>query len=333
MDTCTNAGASAPEHDGVGRTATRRRFLQTVAGTGAASLLPWTTFEVSAASRSGAGRWEIEAARFVQEFGDFSTLPVFRFFALGNTPTAGFVPVLRTVERRRMRLDIYNSLDFAIQPAIVDGEIGPIIPPGEMRTWRFRMPDAGTWLLTEASLGAAGGPVGFAGVLIADPKPVAFSMIPDMDTGFDREFVLLYQDMDDRWNLALDSGDPPDTSLYEPNYHTLNGLIFPHTASDPATLVSCAVGERVRIHFGNLGHVRQAVHFHGYHVDILMRNRVPETTLPEKDTIELPAYSTAEIAWTVNQPGLYPIHPHSLTTVTDNGQYPGGQITLINAAP
>ena len=312
--------------------ADRRRFIQCAAGLGAASLLPWPAFEVSAAARPGGFLWEIEAARFVQNYGDGSQLPVFRFFPRGDTPAAGFVPVLRTVERRRIRISVHNSLDFPIQPAIVEGEYGPVVPPGEMRTWRFRMPGAGAWLITEASLGLAGGPVGFAAILIADPKPASFTRIADRDSGFDRDYVLMYQDMDSRWNIALDAGDAPDTSIYEPNYHTLNGLVFPHTLDDPATRLNCAVGERVRIFCGNLGHVRQSVHFHGYHFDVMARNRVPETSLPEKDTVGLPGYTTAEIAWTVNQSGLYPIHPHSLTSVTDNGTYPAGQITLIDAS-
>ena len=53
--------------------------------------------------------------------------------------------------------------------------------------------------------------------------------------------------------------------------------------------------------------------------------------LPMKDTIGLPGYQTAELRLPVTQPGVYPLHPHSLTTVTDNGVYPAGQILLIDA--
>ena len=148
---------------------------------------------------------------------------------------------------------------------------------------------------------------------------------------YDREYNLLYQDADDRWNIALDVGGVPDTSVYEPNYHTVNGLTFPALASDPDTLIACTVGERVLLRLGNLGHVRQSIHFHGYHVEIIKRNRVAETMLPMKDTIGLPGYSTAELIVPVTQPGIYPVHPHSLTTTTDNGLYPNGQLLLISA--
>ncbi|NIR28875.1 MAG: multicopper oxidase domain-containing protein, partial [Gammaproteobacteria bacterium] len=83
---------------------------------------------------------------------------------------------------------------------------------------------------------------------------------------------------------------------------------------------------------GNLGHVRHAIHFHGYHVEIVSRNNVPETMLPAKDTIPLPGYTTAELNLAVTQPGIFPVHPHSLTNVTDNGLYPHGQIVLIDAS-
>ena len=67
-------------------------------------------------------------------------------------------------------------------------------------------------------------------------------------------------------------------------------------------------------------------------MEIATRNNVPETMLPVKDTIGLPAYTTAELVLPVNQPGVFPVHPHGLTTTTDNGLYPNGQILLIDAS-
>lgn len=183
-------------------------------------------------------------------------------------------------------------------------------------------------MLTENLLSVAAGPVGFGAMLISDPLRSA-----DVVAGYpiNREYVLLYQDADDRWNLAVDAGELPDTSIYEPNYHLLNGLTFPETSVDPDTLIACHVGENVLLRMGNLGHVRQSIHFHGYHADMVRRNNVLEQMLPMKDTFPLPGYQTADVVLPVLQSGRFPVHPHSLTMTTDNGKYPFGQITQIFA--
>ena len=58
---------------------------------------------------------------------------------------------------------------------------------------------------------------------------------------------------------------------------------------------------------------------------------MPNTVLPPKDTVAVPGGGTTDVILNVNQTGLYPVHPHSLTAVTANGLYPYGQLTLIEA--
>ena len=212
---------------------------------------------------------------------------------------------------------------FPIQPQIVDFDTGPVIEPGQVGEMMVLIPPAGTYLLTDALLGPVAGPIGLGAMLIS--RQFLLSVSPR------HEYTLLYQDIDDRWNFDIDGGFEPDVSVYEPNFHIVNGLTFPDLAGDPDSLIVCKVGQEVTLRLGNLGHVRQAVHFHGYHVKIVARNNVPETMLPMKDTVELPGYSTLDLVLPINQPGVYPVHPHSLTMVTDNGLYAGGQILLIDA--
>ncbi|MCA9003027.1 MAG: multicopper oxidase domain-containing protein, partial [Planctomycetes bacterium] len=109
----------------------------------------------------------------------------------------------------------------------------------------------------------------------------------------------------------------------------INGLTYPGTASDPSTYVTGNLGDRILIRMGNLGRMRQSVHFHGYHPEVVARNSVPEAILGSKDTFPLPSSHTVDVILTANQAGTYPLHPHSLTAVTENGLYPGGQLTLI----
>ena len=275
-------------------------------------------------------KWIIDAARVEQDFADGTSLPFFRFLPNGGTPSAGDLPRLDAVEFQPVSLTVRNLLDFAVQPSIVGHASGPVVEAGKKADWVFTMPAAGTWLLTDALLGPAAGPVGFGGTLISRSAPARFAAGDPYN--IDREYVLVYQDADDLWNLAVEANMLPDTSGYEPNYHTLNGLTYPNTLTDPDTRITCSKGEFVLIRLANLGHVRHSIHFHGYHADMVSRNNEAELMLPLKDTFPLPGYSTAELVLPVAQGGRFPLHPHSLTSVTDNGLYPHGQITLIDAA-
>lgn len=267
-------------------------------------------------------RWRLQARRQEETFLDGSTVPFFRYFSVGNTRTNGNLPLIRTFENRQASVRIENMVNFPIQPTIINYQSGPVIMPGETGTWNFIMPPHGTWIFTESLLGAPASSAGFAAALISNPTKFKNPA---------REYFLLYQDSDDRWNNAIDNGNVPDESVFEPNYHTLNGLTYPHTLMDDDTRVNCFLGEEVLIRIGNLSNIRHSLHLHGFHANLVRRNNVDENTMPEKDTFPIPANSTAEIILDVTQVGEYPLHPHSLTATTDNGTYQGGSVTMIDA--
>jgi hypothetical protein len=280
-------------------------------------------------------RWRLEARREEQFFNDSSVLPFFRFFSAGNTPSNGRVPYLKATQNLWVGLRLKNLLDFPVQPMILSYKTGPLVMPGTQRDWFFRMPPVGTWMLTEATLGVAAGPLGFGGAVVSTGPRLSSTgqtgQTSPYEGPYDKEYFLLFQDADDRWNLAFDNGDEPDISQYHPNYHTINGLTFPATADDPATRISCQLHDKVLIRVGNLGHARTSLHLHGYHLKIIRKNNLGESILPEKDTFEVAQNTTLETVLNVSQVGEYPIHPHDITKVTDNGYYPGGQLTMIDA--
>lgn len=311
---------------------TRRRFLKMAAASGIAMPM------CSSMALAGGGRrkapprqryrlWEIEAVRVEQIFSEGSVVPYFRYRALGSTTVSGSVPVLTGNPGQVVELRVANTLGRDIQPMIVGGTPGPVIAAGADVTFRLVVPPEGTWLLTDYLLGDAAGPMGLGAVIVSRAAKVSRKFV----SGYDREYVLLYVDSDDRWNGAIDSGQVPNYAVYEPNFHTVNNLTFPATASDAGTRIECRVGERVLLRLCNLGWMRQAIHFHGYHVDIERINNQPQSIYGPKDTVPLSGHSTVEVVLTVNQPGIFPVHPHSLTTTTDNGVYIAGQVTLIVA--
>ena len=108
-------------------------------------------------------------------------------------------------------------------------------------------------------------------------------------------------------------------------------MSFPELGDDPDSRIVCNVGDRVLIRFVNLGLMRQSIHFHGYHVEILTRDNQPETALAPKDTFAVTPGGSTVVLLVPHQAGVYPVHPHSLTAVTANGTYPYGQLALIEA--
>ncbi len=304
----------------------RRNFLAatTLGGTAAAFSLNAGKSATgrSPMRRQGKIRWRFEARRVEKTFSDGSTVPFFRYVAVGNSRSNGDLPRMQSRENRKLAVRIKNVVDFPIQPAILGYDQGPVIMPQETAVWNFTMPPAGTWIFTEALLGNLASSAGFAAAMIS---------IPEKNTKPIRDYYLLYQNADDRWNNAIDNGNVPDESVYEPNFHTINGLSYPETAMDSATRINCLLGEDVRIRIANHSNIRQSIHLHGYHAEVLRRDNKPENSLPPKDTFGVMPNSTTELLLSVDQVGEYPVHPHSLTATTDNGLYQGGSVTMIDA--
>lgn len=303
----------------------RRGFLATAAAGSASAAIALSQKSAKGrtpAPKRGRVRWRFEARRVEKTFLDGSTVPFFRFVVVGSTRSNGAVPLMQDEENRKVCVSIENLVDFPIQPTILDYESGPIIMPQETGLWEFTMPPEGTWMFTESLLGNVASSAGFGAAMISNSATDPVKM---------RQYYLLYQDADDRWNNAIDNGNVPDETVFEPNYHTLNGLSYPDTMNDSDTRLNCTLGEEVLVRVGNLSNVRHSLHFHGFHAQLLRRNNKFNNTLPEKDTFGIPAFSTTEIVMPVVQVGEYPLHPHGLTTTTDNGLYQGGSGTMIDA--
>jgi len=284
--------------------------------------------------------WVLDAVETANSFGDGATIPFFEYQALGGGQTRGSLPYAEATEGVTMTITVTNSLAVSIRPAVIGVARGPWIRPGQTDSFTFAMPPAGTWLISTAqgSQGSAAGSrqgavvgrptTGLGGTLVSRPAS-GNQVLYDGGPGYDREYVVLFDDADDRWNAIQNDPRARLSGPYEPNYFRVNGLTFPGTFGDMDTLISAMVGERVLIRMGNLGGVRQSVHMHGFHSNVAARNNVPEVHLGPKDTIPVPSGTTTDIITTVNQQGMFPFHPHDATAVTANGIYPFGQLMLV----
>ena len=303
----------------------RRTFIASAAaGATGVSLALANKAEGSPSPKAGRSkvRWRLQAQRVEHAFGDGSNVPYFRYVAVGNTPSNGNLPLLRGLAGSEVAVSVENLVDFPIQPEIRGHATGPVIMPNEKAIWKFTMPTEGMWMFSESLLGDVGPAVGFAAPLISSTPRFKRRQ---------NSYLLVYQDADDRWNNAVDTGAVPDENVFEPNYHTLNGLSYPDTMSDNDTRICCQLGETVLIRIMNFGNINHAVHFHGYHAQIIKINNIDNSMYPPKDSFQLLPFSSIDIELHVDQVGEYPIHYHSLTSVTDNGIYPGGSLTMIDA--
>ncbi len=315
----------------------RREFLGTLAsglGVSAAGLAA----APRASARPLATTWNLRAVQTSYDFADGTALPFFRFAPSGGGGRRGQLPYFEATEGDAVDVIINNQLPIALRPALIGVAEGPEIAAGTSGVFSFTMPPAGSYLFGHAPprfSSRSHGPVahpthsGLSASVTSRPTSGQQELYNGGPT-FDREYGLIYEDADSRINQTMGGTTPSRTKPYEPNYFTVNGLAFPDSASDPDTIVSGSLGEDILIRFGNFGRMRQSIHFHGYHAQIVTQNTVPDATMPPKDTIAVPYHTTVDVILTPNQAGVYPLHPHSLTAVTANGFYPLGALALID---
>ena len=150
--------------------------------------------------------------------------------------------------------------------------------------------------------------------------------------GYDQFFWNLFEQ-----NTTLSHGlaDSSITSLPASLFaqvYTINNQSHPNTVSDTNALVLGNVGDTLIISIVNSGKMSHALHFHGYHVEILHQSKNSFMEGLEKDTFPVEVGATCVVRLIPNQPGMFPVHDHNLFAV-NTGSYPGGMITMLNISP
>jgi len=233
-----------------------------------------------------------------------------------------------------LSVTVQNNLDRAINFVIPGALTGTTaVDPGNSQLYSFPAPAAGSYFYTDGINGEIGRAMGLAGPLVVMPQGDPGRLYPGGPT-FDRQYTLVLNELDDRLNTAIDTGQPYDMVDYEPNYFFVNGLSFPDTASDADTLVAMNQGEDVALRLINAGAITNPMHFHGYHVEVATRDRTPETVVVDKDTILVRLEECADVILPVTQAGAFPLHTHFVPGVTANGVYVnpvGGALIILSA--
>ena len=266
---------------------------------------------------------------------DGTSILSWQFRDLSGFGPGGLSSGLVVMEGDAVDITVHNDLDRPINleiPGVLEGT--PSVSPGGSHTYSFTAPSAGSYFYHDNINGEIGRAMGLAGPLIVMPADGSNRLYVGGPV-FDRQYTLVLHELDDRLNSAIEAGGTYDMANYEPNYFFVNGLSYPNTAANSDTLVAMNVGEDVALRFVNTGVITNPMHFHGYHVDVASRNRIPETAVITKDTVLVNVGECVDVMLACNQPGAYPLHTHYVPGVTANGVYVnpyGGALVVMSAS-
>jgi len=312
----------------------RREFLKTGIGTAAAlavSTLPGGLGRAFAATVNVS----LTAEPYTKTLVDSATVTAWRFRNPSGTGPGGLDAGLSVLEGDTVNVTLTNNLDRAINLAIPGALTGTAtVAPTASLLYSFTAPAAGSYFMTDETHGELGRAMGLAAPLVVLPSDGS-SRLYLGGPFFDRQYTLLLQDFDDRLNAAIASGGSYDLNNYEPNYFFLNALSQPDTAADADTRIVMSSGEDVAIRLINAGIIYTPMHFHGYHVDVITRDRTPETAVITKDTVLARPGECVDVILSVNQTGMFPMHTHYVPGTTADGVYVnpyGGALTVLDAS-
>lgn len=135
------------------------------------------------------------------------------------------------------------------------------------------------------------------------------------------------------WNEVIAAGGSVDWSTYYPTYFTINGFSNPMINSDPDARIVGNVNDTLMVYIANTGQSIHALHFHGYHVEIMYSSKFPSHVGRIKDSNGVYPYETVVARLIPDKPGEYPVHDHNLIATTGGNQYPFGMFTTILITP
>jgi len=223
-------------------------------------------------------------------------------------------------------------------PGLLDTSVAAA--PGGSQSYTFVATTPGSYLYYDDNNGDLGRAMGLMGPLVVKPMDGSQALTPiEFDpNNFDREYTIVTHEIDSRINDAMAAGLPFDLNTYQPDYFFANGLSYPETVQDAAgniddtKVILMSTGQNVALRLINGGLIYYPMHFHGYHVNVVTRNRMLEENVVEKDTVLVKEGEAVEAILPVgDQVGLYPLHTHYIPGVTTSGFYAGGSLLMMKS--
>jgi FtsP/CotA-like multicopper oxidase with cupredoxin domain len=240
-------------------------------------------------------------------------------------------PTLTVNEGDKVTITVYNRRsakhNFVIKNVTTDATA---ISPNSRRVYSFTAAKAGTYLYSDTLNNEIDREMGLYGAFIvkpADNSKTAWTGGP----AYTHENIWVIGDMDKpRWNDVASTGGKVNTAVYKPNYFMINGLGGFDAMMDNNTMIMGMLGEVSLVRIVNAGLFTHSLHFHGNHFQVISVNGVRQPVpFDEWDSINIEPMSTAEVLYTINQTGDYPMHIHNAQAETANGVYLNGGATMI----
>jgi FtsP/CotA-like multicopper oxidase with cupredoxin domain len=161
--------------------------------------------------------------------------------------------------------------------------------------------------------------VGLSGTLIIDPPPgrpvPAYSM----------ERTLVFSE----WTADAATGRTRGVMEAEgnlPNFFTINGKSYPDT--EP---IRVEAGEPVLLRLVNAGQFAHPIHLHGTSFEVVARDGHPARPEGRRDAVTLASGERADIAFSLPR-GKWALHCHIGHHMTNDGEGPGGLLTIVEAS-
>lgn len=217
-------------------------------------------------------------------------------------------PTIEAVEGDRVRIYVTNRLESPTTvhwhglhvPNGMDG-VGGLsqrpIHPGETFRYEFTLTQHGTYMYHSHHDEMVQMALGLMGMFIIHPRAPE-EPLPDRD----------YAYMLSTWALQPGRLRPDPNEMMDFNVLTMNGKAFPGT-----TPMVAALGEKVRIRFGNLSSMdHHPMHLHGTSFQVVGTDGgvIPPAARWPETTVLVPTGSTRTIELTADNPGDWALHCH-----------------------
>ncbi len=281
-------------------------------------------------------------------------------------------PTIRVEQGDRVRIMLQNTHYFphtihlhgTIHPNAMDGVpdiTQAAVKPGDSFSYEFTARNPGTFFYHCHVQPDVHVLMGLVGMLIIEPnRPdnnfthlvMGAGRLPDLAkatvaAGYDREYSLVYMDIDARLNRIPAAYKDPreiekrmhreyDSTQRRANIFLLNGRSFPFTLRD--TPIEVKSGERVKLRILNAGARPMKLHTHGHHPTLTHLDGYPVPTGMSytRDVFDVGAAQRIDLELRpgsddmyASGPGVWIMHDHTEPAVTNKGISPGGDITAI----
>lgn len=227
--------------------------------------------------------------------------------------------------------------------------------PGGMVTYTFTATRPGVFLYESGTRPERQVPMGLYGAVVIYPPGADNPYDPDYQTAYGKntgtfynlDKVLIFSEVDSRFNLAVDSGSSFNMLDFEPDYWLVNGRSYPYTVlpddvnilvSQPlSSKVNATPGKRILLRCLNAGSQNHNFRLEGITARVVAvdswplaagRGSINATYL--KNTVTIASGESYDLLFTSGPEGQYYLHDRDHHHLCNAGQYPGGMATRLD---